>query len=199
MTPVRRLPRACAAASLLLAFALPSMRAAAQSGDGGAALTLNFAGTPYLHRWSQHGQNEFTPAPQPDLKKWRDMVTINVYDDVKTGEQLANVANNVLVAYQKAGIIVRTSSSPAQPGRPAQHMIVAVLSAPGVSELVFTRFVLTPEAGEALVYSHRVYSMKPDAAASAWFKAHDIEMEKALMTWEGMPSVPVLRALPQAQ
>jgi hypothetical protein len=197
MTSPRRIHRALAAASLLLAAALGSTPAAAQSHQGTSALTLDFAGTPYLHRWSQNGQNEFTPEPQTDLKKWRDMVTINVYDDVRTSDQLANVANNVLLAYQKAGIIARTSSAPAQAGRPAQHMIVAVLSAPGLSELVFTRFVLTPEAGEAIVYSHRVYSMKPDSAASSWFKAHDIEMEKALMMWESMPSVPVLRALPQ--
>ena len=197
MISARRIRRVFVASAVLLAGALPVHPACAQAGDAAAPPSLDFAGTRYLHRWSQAGQNEFTPAPQADLKQWHDMVTINVYDDVRTGEQLANVANNVLVAYQKAGIIVRTSSLPAQPGRPAQHMVVAVLSAPGVSELVFTRFVLAPEAGEAIVYSHRVYSMKPDAAASAWFKAHDLETEKALMMWEGMPSVPALRALPQ--
>jgi hypothetical protein len=199
MMPARRIRSALACAALLLAFALPATPALAQSFDDAAALTLDFAGTPYLHRWSQNGQNEFTPQSQADLDKWRDMVTINVYDTVTTSDQLASVANNVLVNYQKAGIIVRTHSLPAQPGRPAQHMVVAVLSGSGVSELVFTRFVLTPEAGAAIVYSHRVYSMKPDAAASTWFKAHDLEMEKALMAWAGMPSVATLRALPQAR
>ncbi len=197
MTFPRTLRRAFHSAALLLACALGAPPAVAQTSDAPPALTLDFAGTSYLHRWSQAGQNEFTPAAQADLQQWQDMVTINVYDAVRTGEQLANVANNVLVNYQKAGIVVRSSSLPAQPGRPAQHMIVAVLTAAGVSELVFTRFVRKPEAGAAIVYSHRVYSMKPDAAASTWFKAHDLEMEKALMAWDGMPSIATLRALPQ--
>jgi hypothetical protein len=198
MISLRRIRRAVGASGLLFALASPAMPAFAQSSAGASLMTLDFAGAPYLHRWSQNGQNEFTPEPQADLDKWRDMVTINVYDAVTTADQLANVANNVLVSYQKAGIIVRTNSLPAQPGRPAQHMIVAVLSAAGVSELVFTRFVLTHEAGAAIVYSHRVYGMKPEPAASAWFKANDIETERALMMWDGMPSVPALRALPQS-
>ena len=189
--------RAVLSAVLLLALSVPTLGVHAQAVLAGSLMTLDFAGTTYLHRWSQKGQNEFTPAPQADLDKWQDMVTLNVYDGVTQAEQLANVANNVLVAYQKAGLIVRANSLPAAPGHPAQHMIVAVLSAPGVRELVFTRFVLTPEAGMAIVYSHRVYGMQPDAAASAWFKANDLAMEKALAAWTGMPSVAALRDLPQ--
>ena len=53
------------------------------------ATTLTFGGTVYLHRWSKNGQNEFTPPNDKDLDRWRDMVTINVNEAVRNGDQLA--------------------------------------------------------------------------------------------------------------
>jgi hypothetical protein len=187
-----------AVALLLATTGLFAATAASASASATPPTTLHFAGVPYLHRWSGNGQNEYTPLPQSDLAKWRDMVTIQVYDHVTTADQLARVANTVLLAYQKAGLIIRTNSLPASPGHPAQHMIVAVLSGTGLREMVFARFVLAPEAGEVIVYSHRVYGEQPDAAASEWFKANDIPLERAMMAWSELPSVGALRTLPQA-
>jgi hypothetical protein len=163
-----------------------------------SAPAFTFAGTPYVHRWSKNGQNEFTPPDQADLARWQDMVTLQLYDKVHSPDQLAFVANSVLLAYRKAGLIIRTNSLVATPQRPAEHMVVAVLQDKGLREMVFARFRLTPEGGEAIVYSHRVYGIKPDDAASAWFRAHDLPMEKAMMTWTDIPSVAALRALPQS-
>jgi len=163
-----------------------------------AAPLFQFAGTPFVHRWSHAGQHEFTPPAQSDLDKWQDMVTVQLYDKVTSAEQLAFVANGVLVAYQKAGLIIRTNSLKASAGRPAEHMVVAILQDKGVREMVFARFRLTPEGGQAVVYSHRVYGMQPDAAASAWFREHDLPLEKAMMTWTDIPSVAALQALPQS-
>jgi hypothetical protein len=186
-----------------LAGALPAAGAAepappAASAVAAAAPLFQFAGTPFVHRWSHAGQHEFTPPAQPDLDKWQDMVTVQLYDKVTSAEQLAFVANGVLVAYQKAGLIIRTNSLKATAGRPAEHMVVAILQDKGVREMVFARFRLTPEGGQAIVYSHRIYGMQPDAAASAWFREHDLPLEKAMMTWTDIPSVAVLRALPQS-
>jgi hypothetical protein len=182
----------------LLVAAFAGLPAAHADTDAAPPTTLNFMGVPYLHRWSQAGQNEFTPLSQSDLAKWHDMVTLQVYDKVSTSEQLATIANTVLVSYQKAGLIIRTHSIAAKPDRPAQHMIVAVLSDVGVRELVFARFRMTPEVGEAIVYSHRVYGFKPDAEATTWFKAHDIDIEKAMTAWADLPSVRSLQTLPQS-
>ena len=192
--PAPRLAQLACALALAATSPLAAPEAAAATPS---PTLLDFAGVPYLHRWSQAGQNEYTPLAQSDLAKWHDMVTIQVYDAVTTPDQLADVANSVLVAYQKSGIVIRTNSLRATPGHPAQHMIVAVLSGKGLREMVFTRFVLTPEAGEAIVYSHRVYGMAPDAAASEWLKANDIPLEKAMMMWSELPSVAALRTLPQ--
>src|SRR4051812_29731045 len=70
--------------------------------------TLTFGGVEYLHRWSKAGQNEFTPASDSDLARWHDMITIDVHDAVRNGDQLAEVANRVLGNYQSHGKIVRT-------------------------------------------------------------------------------------------
>ena len=61
-----------------------------------AALTLSFGGVDYAHRWSKNGQNEFTPRGDEDLATWREMITINVYETVTTGEKLAELANKIL-------------------------------------------------------------------------------------------------------
>lgn len=201
MTTCRPLAHLLLAAAL--AAALPAADAAspeppAASAAVAAAPLFQFAGTPFVHRWSHAGQHEFTPPAQPDLDKWQDMVTVQLYDKVTTADQLAFVANGVLVAYQKAGLVIRTNSLKATAGRPAEHMVVAILQDAGVREMVFARFRLTPEGGQAVVYSHRVYGMQPDAAASAWFREHDLPLEKAMMTWTDIPTVAALRALPQS-
>lgn len=171
----------------------------AASATAEAAPVFRFDGKPFVHRWSKDGQHEFTPPAQPDLDKWQDMVTVQLYDNVSNADQLAFVANGVLVAYQKSGLIIRTNSLQATPQRPAEHMVVAILQDKGVREMVFARFRLTSEGrGQAVVYSHRVYGTQPDAAASAWFREHDIPLEKAMMTWTDIPSVASLRALPQS-
>jgi len=175
-------------------IAAPPERAAADA----TAVAFSFDGTPYVHRWSQKGQNEFTPPAQADLAKWQDMVTVQLYDKVHTADQLAFIANAVLVAYQKAGLIIRTNSLAATAARPAEHMVVAVLDDKGLREMVFARFRLVPEGGEALIYSHRVYGPKPDDTASAWFRENDLPLEKAMMMWTDIPSVAALRALPQS-
>lgn len=163
-----------------------------------ASPMFRFAGAPYVHRWSHADQHEFTPPAQPDLAAWKDMVTVQLYTHVRTDEQLKLIADGVLVAYQKTGVVVRTSSSQAVPGHPSEHIVVAVLRDQGVREMVFARFRLTPDGGQALVYSHRVYGMQPDDAAGAWFKANEAPTERAMMAWTDIPSVAALRALPQS-
>lgn len=171
---------------------------AASAAEVGASL-FRFAGKPFVHRWSHGGQHEFTPPAQADLARWQDMVTVQLYDKVSNADELALVANGVLVAYQKAGRVVRTDSLAATPERPAEHLVVALLHDHGVREMVFARFRLTPGGGgQVLVYSHRVYGTAPDDAAGAWFRANDVPTEQAMMAWTDIPSAAALRALPQS-
>lgn len=180
------------------AFAPTAASAAAPATSAAVAPLFEFAGKPFVHRWSHGGQHDFTPPAQTDSSKWEDMMTVQVYDKVHTPDQLAFVADSVLVAYQRGGRIIRKSTSQATPERPTEHIVVAVLQDKGIREMVFARFRLTPEGGQAIVYSHRVYGIKPDDAAGAWFRANDGAVEKAMMAWTDIPSVATLQALPQS-
>lgn len=166
---------------------------------GASAATLTFNGAVYHHRWSKAGQNEYTPEGDQDLARWRDMVTINTHDAVRNGEQLAALANSVLSNYQKHGKIVRTDSRPRTPQRPAEHLIVAILGNPQLLEAVFARVVLVDGVGAVAVYSHRIYGKDAAGPMGEWLKANGPSIEKALMTWDRIPSASALKSLPQSK
>lgn len=173
--------------------------AAGTAGVAAAATTFAFAGKSYVHRWSHAGQHEFTPVAQPDLSTWQDMVTLQVYDKVANPDELALVANGVLVAYLKSGQVLRSTLTRATPDRAAEQLVVALLRSDGVRELVFARFRLAPEGGgEAIIYSHRVYGAEPDDAAGDWLRAHGTATEQAMTAWTDIPSAAALRRLPQS-
>lgn len=155
---------------------------------------FDFNGVPYFHRWSKDTQHEFTPAKQEDLEKWADMMTVNVYSQVKDGDALAGIANAVLEGYQKHGAkVLNTNSVPRTPLRPAEHLIVVVFGRPTFIEVAFARFKILDGTGVSLVYSHRLYGEKIGDQMSAWLKEHGPETEKALMEWNGAPSPGALR------
>jgi hypothetical protein len=182
---------------ILFVFAAPSF--AKEPLPKPAGVGIGFGGVQYLHRWSKGGQNEFTPAGQEDLGKWRDMVTLNVHAKVRTGDQLAGLANAVLGNYQGAGgRIVRTDSKPRTPQKEAEHLIVALLSAPGVLEAAFARVVMVDGQGMVVVYSHRAYGPQAGATIGKWLEANGQKVETQLMGWNGYMHPAPLAKLPQS-
>ena len=174
--------------------------AAAVSHAGGNPPTgLSFNGVTYVHRWSSQGQNEYTPAGEEDLESWKNMVTVNVHDWARTGEQLAELANRVLGNYQATGKILRTDSKPRTKEREAEHFAAAVLGQPKFLEAAFARVLLVEGRGVVVVYSHRVYGTAAGNEMSAWLQKNGPDAEKALMAWSGVPSTAALAALPQAK
>jgi hypothetical protein len=164
-----------------------------------AVAKVTFGGAEYVHRWSQNGQNEFTPADQPDLKSWRDMVTIIVNERVTNGEQLAQLANGVVDNYTRAGEIIRTDSRPRTAKAEAEHFIAAMLHGPGVTEAVFARVLMAEGRGMIVVYSRRAYGQHSQTSIGPWMDRNGPATERALMAWTGMPKLAQLRALPQAK
>lgn len=162
------------------------------------ALQLSFRGKPFLHRWSRNGQHEFTPPAETDLTAWHDMVTLNVHGTVRSGEQLAEVANQVLGNYQRHGKVLQTRSVPRTPARAAEHLIVAVLGTPQRLEATFARCVLHEGVGLVAVVSHRVYGQAVGPTMSRWLAAQGQATEDALMAWAALPGPAVLSRLPTA-
>jgi hypothetical protein len=181
--------------TLTLALLVTPPVACAQAGDApsSGATSLVFGGVTYVHRWSQGGQHEFTPEGDGDLDSWTDMVTINVHEAVRDGDQLAETANGVLANYQGAGEIIRTDSKPRTETAPAEHFIAAVLGSPTFLEAAFARLMLVEGTGVVVVYSHRVYGQSVGPAMSEWLGERGQQVEETLMSWSDVPSV--LRAL----
>lgn len=150
--------------------------------------TFTFAKQSYVHRYSKGNLHEFTPKNQPDLKKWKDMVTVNHYPDAKDGDGLAGKANAVLENYKaNKAIVVRTNSVPRTDNKPAEHLIVVAFPRPDFIEAAFARFILRDGVGVSVVYSHRIYGKKVGDAMNQWLKANGEKIEKELMA---MPSIP---------
>lgn len=187
--------------ALCLLTVLAPLTSSAQATDSrnAKATSLNFGGVDYLHRWSKNGQNEFTPKSDPDLATWRDMLTVNVIETVRDGQQLAAAANAVLTNYQRNGNIIRTDSKPRTADRPAEHFVAAVLGKPEFLEAAFARFIMVDGTGTVVVYSHRVYGQKAGPAMAEWLKENGTAVEKRLMTWDQVPKPAALRTLPQAK
>ncbi|MCP9834846.1 hypothetical protein [Cyanobium sp. Aljojuca 7A6] len=168
----------------------------AAGGLPASPVRLKFADQTYLLRWSSKHQHEFTPSGQDDLSRWTDMITINTYPDVRDGDGLADVANRVLGTYkQNNAVVVRTSSvprTPARPARPAEHLIVVLFPVRDSIEAVFARLRLTDGRGTAVIYSHRLYGQKAGDAMAAWLKANGPAVERRLMDLQEIPSHRIL-------
>ncbi|MDQ5933199.1 MAG: hypothetical protein QG574_497 [Cyanobacteriota bacterium erpe_2018_sw_21hr_WHONDRS-SW48-000092_B_bin.40] len=188
--------------ALVIATALLSLVSSLSMAAPAAAesnLKFPFSGNEYLHRWSQKNQNEFTPLDQPNLNTWKDMMTINLYPGVKTGEALSAVANLVVVKYQEHGKILRTDSKERTATKPAEHIVAALLGDPKFLEAVFARFVLVNDSGYAIIYSHRVYGEKAGPEMSKWLKENGAETEQRLMSFDKIPTPKTLTELPQSK
>src|SRR5260370_28262445 len=90
---------------------------------------------------------------QEDLAAWKSMVTINVHDAVRSGEDLAQLANRVLTTYQASGKVLRTNSVPRTKDQEAEHFVVVVLGRPAFIEVAFARLRLFAKTGAVVVYS----------------------------------------------
>jgi hypothetical protein len=184
-------------AALLGAAGLPGWAASSSNPSPGAGmLSIDWRGTAFIHRWSKDGQHEFTPASSPDLASWRDMLTLNVHDSIRNGEQLAQVANKVLANYQQHGKILQTRSMPRTAERPAEHLIVAVLGTPQLLEAVFARCMLHDGIGVIAVLSRRIYGQAVGPQMSEWLRNNGPQTEQALMSWSSLPSIASLKQLP---
>ncbi len=145
-------------------------------------VSFTFAGAGYVHRYSKDNLHEYTPNGKPDLKSWADMVTINDYPSVKTGDDLAKSANSVLETYKDhKAVVVRTNSLPRTDKREAEHLIVVLFPTPDFIEAAFARFVIVGGQGHSVVYSHRIYGKKAGPAMSTWLQKSGESTEKALM------------------
>ncbi|MEQ1821116.1 MAG: hypothetical protein ABL949_01260 [Fimbriimonadaceae bacterium] len=145
-------------------------------------VAFSFNNVGYVHRYAKDNLTEFTPKGQADLKAWKDMLTINDYPHVKTGEDLAKSANSVLETYKRnKAVVVRTDSVPRTAAKEAEHLVVVMFPTPNFIEAAFARFVIVDGKGLSIVYSHRIYGKKAGDDMSKWLLKNGEKVEKVLM------------------
>jgi hypothetical protein len=149
---------------------------------------LKFLGLNYVKRFSQGSMVEYTPEGQDDLKKWTDMITVNKYSKVTTGEALAKTANAVLDTYKRnQATVVRTNSVPRTSKRPAEHLIVVMFVRSDFVEVAFARFLLEKGTGHSVVYSRRAYGANGRGTIADWLETNGQKTENALMSMSPLP------------
>lgn len=196
MSPPISAPMSARMSSPTVATAQTDVAAAGSKKADAPALAFNDA--TYFHRWSQKGQHEFTPRGDEDLAAWKDMMTINVHDQVRTGDDLADLAKGLLANYGKHGYVMRTLSKPRTDKSEAEHFAAAVLEGKNLLEVAFARLLLHEGRGVIVVYSKRFYGDNATEEMKPWFKANAVKIERVLVSWNGIPSLGVLKALPAA-
>ena len=162
-------------------------------------MKLSFAGEDYVHRSTFAGRSDFTPASQPDLKKFRDRMTVVVRENVTSSDQLGTIANNLVATVSDVGEIVRTESRPNPVTGETEHFIAAKLEGPGFTQAAFGRVALVEGKGMAIVYTHRTYGEHSSESSTGWMDRNGESTERALMAWTGMPKLAQLKALPPSK
>ena len=95
--------------------------------------------------------------------------------------------------------MLRTSSVPRTPDRPAEHFIAVIFGRSNFLEAAFGRFKLVDGVACSIVYSHRIYGEKVGDQMSKWLNDNGPKMEKMLIDWNNSPSPASLRDLPHKQ
>ena len=165
----------------------------------GKPLKLSFAGEDYLHRSTMAGRSDFTPASQPDLKNFRDRLTVVVRENVTSPDQLGTIANNLVGTVSDVGEIVRAESMPNPQTGETEHFIAAKLQGSNFTQAAFARVALVDGKGMAIVYTHRTYGEHSFESSTGWMDRNGEATEKALMAWTGMPKLAQLQALPKSK
>jgi hypothetical protein len=207
---IASLLRLCAAAYALAglsAVMVGASNAAAQIAANDATAeaklaTVSFNGETYFHRWSQNGQHEFTPSGQADLKRWKDMLTVRVFEQVNNEAQFTGMVRATVANYKKVGVINRVMERPKKtPEGVDEVVIVATLRAGDIIEFVAARFLMRDGVGTLFVASHREYMDRQgiDAAlAGDYAKNKQAGVVNALAVWDGAPTLEALQALPRS-
>jgi hypothetical protein len=197
---------ACAFGALSVAL-VGGPPAAAQTATNSATAeaklaTVSFHGETYFHRWSQNGQHEFTPSGQADLKRWKDMVTVRVFEQVTNEAQFTGMVRATVANYKKVGVINRVMERPKKtPDGVDEVVVVATLRAGNIIEFVAARFLMRDGVGTLYVASHREYT--DDQGIDSTLEGDYVKNKlgrvvNALAVWDGAPALDALRALPRS-
>ena len=150
---------------------------------------ISFDGQEYLYKWSSDDLHEFTPGEQNVTGQWTDMLTVNDYPLVSSGEDLAVVANAVISNYEDVGgIVLGVESIPRTKLKPAEYIIAVVFGAPEAAEFAMVKFQLHEGIGSSIAYAHREYGADVGNVMNDWMEAHGTRLQEVVTKFTDMPS-----------
>ena len=149
---------------------------------------ISFDGQEYLYKWSNEDLHEFTPGEQNVTGQWADMLTVNYYPVVSTGEDLAVVASAVLSNYEDVGgIVLGVESIPGTNLKPAEYIIAVVFGAPEAAEFAMVKFQLHDGIGASVAYAHREYGADVGNIMNDWMDANGTRLQEAITKFTDLP------------
>ncbi|MFT4727281.1 MAG: hypothetical protein ACI9UN_001776 [Granulosicoccus sp.] len=174
--------------SLSLSLTLISGNVNAQEVGARESSSLRFDGQEYSYKWSSEDLHEFTPGNQNVTGQWTDMVTINYYPIVSTGEDLSVVANAVLSNYEDAGgIVLGVESIPRTKSKAAEYIIAVVFGAPEAAEFALIKFQLHDRIGASIAYAHREYGADVGNLINDWMEGNGTRLQDRITKFGDLP------------
>jgi hypothetical protein len=182
---------------LLLSLSLTLISGNANAREAGAiaSSSVRFDGQEYSYKWSSDDLHEFTPGDQSVTGQWSDMVTINYYPIVSSGEDLSVVANAVLSNYEDAGgIVLGLESIPRTQLKAAEYIIAVVFGAPEAAEFALIKFQLHDGIGASIAYAHREYGADVGNLINDWMDGNGTRLQDRITKFSELPPYADFRA-----
>lgn len=175
--------------SLSLSFTAVVSNANATEFEARESSKISFDGQEYLYKWSSDDLHEFTPSEQDVTGQWTDMLTVNYYPVVSTGEDLAVVVSAVLSNYEDVGgIVLGVESIPRTKLKPAEYIIAVVFGAPEAAEFAMVKFQLHEGIGASIAYAHREYGADVGNIMNDWMDANGTRLQEVVTKFTDLPS-----------
>ena len=177
---------------LLLTFSvfLSTLTVAVNAGDLSAkeSAKILFDGQEYSYKWSNEDLHEFTPGSQSVTEQWIDMVTVNYYPFVSTGEDLAVVANAVHANYKDVGgIVLGFETIPDTGSTTTEYLIAVVFGAPDAVEFAMVKFQMHDGVGASIAYAHREYGQDVANVINSWMEDNGTRIQDKISAFKGLP------------
>ncbi|RMH89533.1 hypothetical protein EBB59_10610 [Lysobacter pythonis] len=182
----------CAILALVPGVALSGPPPIAAAGQARSAEVLSFDGVRYLHRWSKNGHNEYTPADQPDLRRWRQMLTL-IEKPGMNPRQMAQWAQATASGFEERGILFGKDQPVA-----GEYRLLGVLRDSGVVEVNYARFMQANGGAMLLMVQRRFYDDERREMAD-WVRDNTPRISRRLLDWGPLPKAAALAALPQSE
>lgn len=160
---------------------------------------LQFNSTKFLYRTSSAYETyDFTPDKQTDPEKYHEIITLNVYPQVKDTKALSQIANEVAESYAEHGAPfidkIQKTKTPLK-----EYFFSTQWPIEKTAEASFTRFFLNDGIGMSAIYTQRFYGLKAKTEMNTWVKKNGKKIKSELLSWKKIPNILTLKEITESE